>query len=123
MRSVLRFALLAALLPGLSAAQTTSTTIQHGEGNQATTLQSGQTDATTIQVGDGNAAVTVLDGTRNVSVINQWGSSQSLGQSLSGSNQGLYSQQIGIRDPSREISLGQQGGSSHIKVTIRSELK
>lgn len=123
MRSVLPCAIFAALLPGLSAAQTASTTIQHGEGNEAMTLQSGQTDATTIQVGNGNSAVTVLDGTRNVSVINQWGSSQSLGQSLSGSNQGFYSQQIDIRDPSRQSSVGQQGGTSRIKVTIRSELK
>lgn len=61
MRSpLLTLALIATLLPGLSAAQTTSTTIQSGDGNQSTTVQSGQTAAATIQAGDGNVASTTL---------------------------------------------------------------
>lgn len=123
MRSVLPYALFAALLPGLCAAQTASTTIQAGDGNESTTLQSGQTEAVTIQVGDGNTATTLLSGTRNVSLVSQWGTSNTLTQSLSGSNQGLFSEQIGVFCPDRQGSTTRTGGTSRIGVTIRSELK
>lgn len=120
---LLTLALIATLLPGLSAAQTTSTTIQSGDGNESTTVQSGQTAAATIQVGDGNVASTTLGGTYSASVIGQWGSSNTLDQTLAGNNQGLFSQQIGILSPARQGSTTLTGGSLRISVTIRSELK
>ncbi|MBU9696601.1 hypothetical protein GU927_001950 [Rhodobacteraceae bacterium HSP-20] len=120
---LLTLALIATLLPGLSAAQTTSTTIQSGDGNQSTTVQSGQTAAATIQAGDGNVASTTLGGTYNASVIGQWGSSNTLDQTLSGSNRGLFTQQIGILSTDRQSSTTFTGGNLRVSVTIRSELK
>jgi hypothetical protein len=123
MRPLLPLALLAALLPGLSMAQTTSITIQSGDDNQSTTVQSGQTFATTIQVGDGNVASTTIDGTHTASVITQWGTSNTLEQTLSGSNRGLYSQQVSILSDDRQSSMSRTGGNIRASVTVNSAFK
>lgn len=124
MRSLLPVMLCAALVPGLAAAQTTAVTVQAGTGNESTTILSGETTAVTVQVGEENTAATALSGTHNVSVISQWGSSEMMSHTLSGTNTGLFTQQIDThRVGAPTTSTVRVGGNSRVSVTIRSDIK
>lgn len=122
MRPLLPIALLATILPGLCMAQTDSTTIQAGDGNQSTTVQSGQTAAATVQVGEGNLATNTVGGTHSASVITQWGTANSLDQTLVDNNRGLFTQQISILSADRQGTMNATGGNARASVTIRSQL-